>query len=466
MGHVDHGKTTLLDHIRKTNVADREAGGITQAIGAYEIEHDGRKITFIDTPGHEAFSKMRAHGAKVADIAILVVAADDGVKPQTQDALKRIGEAGIPFVVAVNKIDKPNADVDKTKNDLANAGVLLEGYGGNVSWNAISAKNGEGVGDLLDLVLLAADVENPEWDPDATPSGVVLTSKSDPRRGNTVGVVIRNGVLEKGSPIATESASGKVKMLNNFLGKNEKSLEPSSPALILGFDTLPEVGEIFYAGGKAEELASEKKEEKVREARDPGALESEKKVPVVAKADDGGTLEVLEDLLERMREEYPIVVVSSGVGDIYENDVKMAESSGAIVVGFNVKTDKAAVNLAQTVHVPILSSKIIYELEKSVRDYAKKLSPDDIPALEVLAIFGEPKGKERVIGGKVLLGPVKNQSPFEVWRGDKQVGTGKILNLQSGREDVQEAQAEEEAGLLVECGEAIKKGDRLLFVEE
>ncbi|KKT56520.1 MAG: Translation initiation factor IF-2 [Candidatus Wolfebacteria bacterium GW2011_GWA1_44_24] len=232
LGHVDHGKTSLLDFIRKTNFVAREAGGITQSIGAYEIIHNGKKITFIDTPGHEAFSKMRSRGAIAADLAILVVAADDGVKPQTKESIEILNSAKTPFVVAVNKIDKSNADIEKTINDLTANGVLLEGRGGNVSWQAISAKTGQGVDELLDLVLLAAEMENLTYNPDADAGGVIIEAKSDNRRGIVVSVIAENGILKIGDKIATFGAGGKIKILENFLGEKTAELRPSSPALI------------------------------------------------------------------------------------------------------------------------------------------------------------------------------------------------------------------------------------------
>ena len=249
MGHVDHGKTTLLDYIRKTSVAAREAGGITQAVGAYEIERDGRKITFIDTPGHEAFSAMRSRGAQAADLAILVVAADEGVKPQTKEAIKILEDAKTPFIVAINKIDKTAGNIEKAKNDLMGVNVFLEGYGGQTSYQGISAKTGEGVEGLLDLVLLVADVEDLSYDPSAPATGYIVEASRDPRRGIAVSVIIRNGTLHRGDKVRTPSAMGKVKILEDFSGKTAESLEPSAPAVVIGFEDLPLIGEEFFAGG-------------------------------------------------------------------------------------------------------------------------------------------------------------------------------------------------------------------------
>jgi len=270
MGHVDHGKTSLLDYIRKTNVVSREAGGITQSIGAYEIIHypggsesqnnadktrtnaeRGKRITFIDTPGHEAFSKMRSRGARVADLAILVVAADEGVKPQTTESIKTLLETKTTFVVAITKIDKPNADIDKVKNELTSAGVLLEGYGGSVSCEPISAKSGDHVNELLDLLLLASEMEDLSYDPAAPAEGIVLESKMDKRRGLEATVIVKNGTLRQGEPIATQSGKGKIKILEDFAGKAQKELVPSAPALVIGFSELPQAGERFVTGEAA-----------------------------------------------------------------------------------------------------------------------------------------------------------------------------------------------------------------------
>ncbi|MDO8469899.1 MAG: GTP-binding protein [bacterium] len=488
MGHVDHGKTTLLDTIRKTSVAAREAGGITQAIGAYEIEvhpknepksrasgtergiprqtprddfaNNVRKITFIDTPGHEAFSAMRVHGAKCADLAILVVAADDGVKPQTKDALAAIQAEKLPFIVAVNKMDKPGADVEKVKQELAQAGVFLEGYGGNVSWHAISAKTGEGVSDLLDLILLASDIEATTYDPDAPASGIVLTTKFDKRRGTVAGVVLTNGTLRRGDCITTETAFGKVKILEDFRGKPATALVPSAPALVVGFEKIPHVGEVFTAGPG---VTGPKPVERAFPTRQKEAEKPADRIAVVLKADEGGSLEALHGVIIKLAKTHPFHIIHQSVGDIYETDVKTAESMGAFLVGFRTGVDRAAQNLAQAKKLAILTSPVIYELERALTEYAQKRIAKEVRALEVLAIFGAAKGKQRVVGGRVTLGPVRTNEHFEVWRETKLLCTGLILNLQSGRQDATEVATGTEAGLLVETEESIRIGDRLVF---
>ena len=462
MGHVDHGKTTLLDYIRKSRIAEREAGGITQSIGAYEIDHNGREITFVDTPGHEAFANMRSHGAKVADLAILVVAADDGVKPQTKNALHFINEEKIPYVVAINKIDKPNADIENTKQSLMNLGVYLEGMGGNISYHEISAKKGDGVSELLDLVILAADLEELPADLHAVPEGIILTSKLDSRKGIIAGVIVKNGTLRQGELIATKDAKGKVKMLSNFLGKQVKSLGPSSPALIIGFETMPEVGEVFHAGESAIEFCSGS--EKKCESEERGEV-SEKAIPLILKADELSSLQALKGVVCNLGENSNVVILSSDVGDIYENDIKIARTSKAIILGFKVKVDKAAQNIAKSEGVCIIASNVIYGFQEELIKHIKSALGENNRSMEILKIFGPTKGKEFVIGVRISKGTINNQESFEVWKNEKKVGDGRILNLQADKKDVGNVEENQEAGLLVESSFSLIPGITLIFPE-
>jgi translation initiation factor IF-2 len=459
MGHVDHGKTTLLDYIRKTRVADREAGGITQVIGAYEIEHAGRLITFIDTPGHEAFAKMREHSAKVADLAILIVAADDGVKPQTLNALQFITEAKIPYVVAINKVDKSNADIKKTHQTLLTAGVYLEGSGGNVSYQEISAKTGEGITELLDLVLLTADMEDLSTDAHGIPTGIVLTSKLDPRKGNVVGVIIKDGTLRPGELIPTETAKGKIKVLSSFTGDQVKSLPASAPALIIGFEKLPAVGEIFFAGESAAEFC------KVGNNVLPITREeiSETATTVILKAEESGSLEALKGIICKMQNKNELVILSASVGDIYEGDIKLAKSAHAIILGFKSKIDKAAQNVARNEHVEILLSNIIYELESNFLKLLGQGFHEPERVLDVLKVFNVGKGKDQVVGGKVTKGEIKNQESFVIWKNREEIGSGRILNLQAGHADAKSVPEGQEAGLLIESETTIQPGMQLIF---
>lgn len=468
MGHVDHGKTTLLDHIRKTSVAEREAGGITQSIGAYEISHNGKRLTFIDTPGHAAFSEMRSRGANIADVAILIVAADDGVKPQTKEAFACIESAKIPFIVAINKIDTPGANVEKTKNELMQAGIYLEGAGGDVSWQAISAKKGDGVSELLDLIILATEMENLECNENASASGVIITSHLDPRRGIIAGIVLKNGTLRKGNLIATQTAEGKVKLIEVSSTQKPDEITPCTPALISGFNTLPRVGEEFFSGevhfmeeirSTLDALREPQREFMMCSAENPESAE----LTLLLKADEMGSLEALQGVIEKLAKEIPMHVIDANVGNITERDVKLAAPSHATVIGFRTKIDKAAENLAKGQHVNILQSQIIYKLEEEIVACHAKTKSKEGGRMEVLAVFGEAKGVEQIIGGKIISGVVKNQSEFEIFFKEKSLGTGKIKNLQSGKVDVQEALEEQEVGMLVQSETPIKKGYIISF---
>lgn len=464
MGHVDHGKTTLLDYIRKTNIAAREAGGITQSIGAYEIEYKGQKITFIDTPGHQAFSNMRQYGAKIADIAVLVVAADDGVKPQTKEAIQIIREEKISFIVAINKIDKSNADPERTKNELLQEGVFLEKYGGDISWEEISARTGEGVENILDLILLHAEVENLEYEENKDAYGVVIKSSKDQKRGIVVSAILKDGKIKVGQTIATNSASGKIKILNNFLGQRIEEATPSAPVEIIGFEEIPKVGEEFFASFNLDVGGIKTKDDKDEEKNTKEDEEEGDILKIILKADEFASLEALEQIFYNLPEmQKKIKIIGKSVGNVVENDVKQASAFGAIIVGFRTKTDKAALTLAKSHKVEIIESKIIYELQKTIEEKLKNQTSSQKRSLKILKTFGAAKGKEQIVGGVVILGPIKTQEKFEILRNDKKIGEGKILNLQSQKQDVKEVETEKETGLLVESETQIKEGDILSF---
>lgn len=470
MGHVDHGKTTLLDHIRKASVALREAGGITQAVGAYEIEHPStssgqapKKITFIDTPGHEAFSKMRSRGAQVADLAILVVAADEGVKPQTKEAIKTLRDSKTPFVVAITKTDKPSADIERVKNELTANDVFLEGYGGDISYQPISAKSGEGVSDILDLLILASEMENLSYDPAAPAEGFVLETQTNKNRGTEASVIVKNGVLRQGDAIATPSAKGRVKILENYLGKQTKEVPAGAPALIVGFEALPQVGEIFQTGASADETVLVKTgpaETTEPEKKQDGALVT------ILKASDAGSLEVLSEIMKNLNPEKPLRIIAEGIGDITENDVKLAVSSGAAIVGFKNSADKAAKALAQAQAVVIVTSDIVYHLVTAVEDLVKKAeSAVLVGELEILAAFNVAKLDKQVVGGKVTKGIFKNRSQFVIERAGERVGQGRVTNIQEQKKDVSQVLEGKETGVLVSAGIEIKTGDKLIIEE-
>ncbi|MBU2101716.1 GTP-binding protein [Patescibacteria group bacterium] len=456
VGHVDHGKTALLDYIRKTEVVAGEAGGITQSIGAYEVEHDGKKITFIDTPGHEAFSKMRARGASAADIAVLVVSADEGIKQQTKEAIQILKVTETPFVVAITKIDKENANVEKVKNDLMSEEIFLEGLGGNISWQGISSKSGEGVTELLDLLLLMGEVAELKFDPKKGARGFVVESQMDQQRGMVAHLIVKDGILKKGDNIKTLSASGKIKILEDFLGKTIKELEPSSPASVIGFDNLPESGDEFVTGDQ--EIDTEVvKEEAVPVEREK--ILGEERPRAILKADTRGSLEALGGILKD-----EVEVVESSVGDIGDSDIKFAKSMKALIIGFQVKAKKSTINLAEVHGIEIFISKIIYELLDAIKEFRAKEKQEFAGGeLEVLAIFNTTPNKQTV-GGKVLKGFMRIGVVFEVERDGEVLGKGRVKSLQCDKAEVREAGLDKECGMVIEVSIPIEKGDLLKVV--
>ncbi len=485
VGHVDHGKTSLLDFIRKSNVAAKEAGSITQSIGAYEISHmksapspsgsgnanapmriETEKITFIDTPGHEAFSKMRIRGADVADVAILVVAADEGVKPQTKEAIRVLKVSETPFVVAITKIDKPSADIEKVKNDLMSNDVFLEGSGGNVSYQGVSSKTGEGINELLDLILLTADMEDLKYNQEEMVRGIILESKMDNRRGSTVTVILKNGILKKGDMIMTATAKGKIKMMEDFLGHSADKFIPSSPVVVLGFENLPQIGEEFKAGDLSEgDLSGTKafkNERGIFTKKD--SVENKNIIRIILKADVAGSLEALVDILKNspLNGDKKIEIMDSSVGNITDGDVNEAVSLSAIIVGFKVKTDKAAENLARGHNIIIITNEIIYKLVEDVQKISLEIDKEQTGSeLEILAVFSGGANKQTV-GGKVIRGQLKNKSRFEIQRAGEAIGNGKIVNLQQNKKDVFVVNEGSECGLVFETNVKIEAGDKLL----
>ncbi|MST04256.1 MAG: GTP-binding protein [Candidatus Pacebacteria bacterium] len=467
LGHVDHGKTSLLDYIRKANVAKGEAGGITQSIGAYEIDHkvketgQTRKITFIDTPGHEAFSKMRGRGAKVADVAILLVAADDGVQNQTKEAIKIIQDAKIPYVVAINKIDK-QPDLSAVKNQLTSAGVLMEGYGGDVANVGVSAKTGEGVEELLDLLLLSADIEDMSFDPKNPGSAFVLESHMDPKRGNIVTVIIKDGELKVGDFVDSASASGKIKSLEDFIGKKIVSARPSTPVAISGFTDLPKIGDMISVVPKLDKISKTQKNNLNSIKRVVKA--DEKSLTLVLKADVSGSLEALSESIKALKlpKEINLKIVAESVGAITDGDVQFAISTGSKIIGFKTYPTKQAENLIRDHKVECITSEIIYEILEKLENIYKVLSDVKKGILEILAVF-IVKGKEQVIGGKVIMGEIVNNSTLEIVRDGARVGELKIINLQQGKRDASKVVEGMECGMLVSYVGELKARDQLLL---
>src|SRR4030042_2824035 len=375
LGHVDHGKTSILDYIRKTHVAEKESGGITQHIGAYEIEKNGKKITFIDTPGHEAFSAMRSRGAKLADLAILVIDASEGVKTQTKEAISWIKKAGIPTIVALNKIEKPGADTEKVKRELSQENILVESMGGKITSVEVSAKTGQKIEELLEIILLVAEMEDLKGDLEKQPEGMVIEAYLDSQRGPVATLLLNNGVLKIGDNIATPSAVGKIKILENFENRPIEKAFPSMSVIALGFGEVPQLGEKFKTFPSIE-LAQEylKRKERKKEGSPVIFIDPEKRVlNLILKADAAGSLEAIDDLLKHLPQENIILrILKKEVGEINESDVKLANSAKAKITGFRVKVNPIAKQLAEREKINIMNFEIIYELSQGVRHIMEK----------------------------------------------------------------------------------------------
>jgi translation initiation factor IF-2 len=476
VGHIDHGKTALLDYIRKTRIAEREAGGITQAIGAYQAEYGGKKITFIDTPGHEAFSAMRSRGAHVADVAVLVVAADEGVKAQTEEAIRIIQENELPYVVAINKTDKPNADPNRVKQELAERSVLVEGYGGTVPAAAISAKTGEGVNQLLETILLLAELEELSADPTKNGQGVVIESHLDPKRGAAATLLLEDGEVRRGDFVLIGEQVAPIRIFENFLGQPLDRAGPSEPIRIVSLPKVPALGERFMAfPSRAEAEAALDGVASAAGRQTPaaaGAPAAKTTVNVVLKADLLGSNEALEAAIVGMGSpELGAKVLKSEVGDITESDVKLAAASPpAVVAGFNVKVPPPSRELAERSGVAIVAGNVIYDLLEAIRAKLVELAPSelrrvDLGQAKVLALFKEERTKQ-IVGGRVEAGKVTSGARFEIIRNQLKIGSGRVLELQSGRKAVEEVPAGQEFGILAERDIAIAAGDTLAFFAE
>ena len=479
LGHIDHGKTTLLDNIRKTDVVSGESGSITQHIGAYEITHNKKKMTFIDTPGHEAFDKMRSRGAKVADIAILIVAADEGLKLQTKEAIRHIQEAKLDMIVAINKIDKPEANVQRVKQQLGEEGIMLEGWGGTVSNQEISAKSGKGIPELLDLIALATEMEELKASTAIPGEGVIIEAKTDNRIGNIVTLLIKNGSVKTGDFVVAGTSIGKIKKMENDKGELIKEASFSSPVQIIGFDTLPAVGDEFYVTENKKEavkLAELKKEtESLGVKSEDKDLSDKKTINILIKSDFAGTKEALENMIEDLVfEEVAAHTTKSDVGDITESDIKFARSTNSIIAGFKIKASGQIKKLAEQNEVKIITANIIYEIIESVKkELALLLTPEVtknvIGKLQILATFKQDKTK-MIIGGKIIEGKAKRRSKMEVKRDGESIMEGSLVQLQHNKEDVAEVTLGKECGVTFQPNKStedrVEVGDILDIYEE
>ncbi|MFH0740228.1 MAG: translation initiation factor IF-2 [bacterium] len=476
MGHVDHGKSSLLEAIREDFViCAKESGGITQHIGAYEVtvpSADGdRKITFIDTPGHEAFSAMRQRGAKVADIAILVVDASEGVKDQTKEAIKFIKTASIPMLVAFNKIDKPGVDVEKVKQQLSQVDVLTESWGGKVLSVKVSAKMKQGIKELLETVLLIAEMEELKADLTAKPEGTVIESSLDAKKGAIATLVLEKGVLKVGDVLGTNTAFGKIKRLLNFQNKEIAEVLPGQPCRILGFEIPPVVGEVavVYECLDRAKNSLAIKADKIQEQR---ATDEEKKIfNVVVKADVHGSLEAVEHVLSSIPcDKVGLNVLRYSVGDITSADVREAESSNGAIFGFRVKVDESTKQFARQKRVKIKTFEVIYEMVQEARqEMLLVLAPEtkriDLSQLKIIAYFKKAKDTQ-IIGGKVLEGEFTKNTMVEVFRNDEMVGRGRIKSLEREKKEVGKAVKGQEVGMMFAGDVKIEIDDILKIYRE
>ena len=470
MGHIDHGKSSLLDYIRKANIVAGEAGGITQHVAAYIAEHNGRFVTFLDTPGHEAFKTLRTRGAAAADIAILVVAADEGVMPQTLDALAAITEAGIPYIIAITKIDKNNADVGHTKNSLIEHGIYIEGLGGDIAYAEVSSKTGEGVPELLDLVLLASDLAELTADASLSATGFVLESTQDPKRGASATLVIKDGTLTLDGFVVAGDAYAPIRFIEDFRGARIPSAGPSEPVRISGFSKLPSAGSLFSIAKnkkEAEALAQENAKAIAALPERGAAVEGIAELPIIVKADVAGSVDAIaHELAKITHERGAIRIVSSGVGSVSESDVKTAYASGGTIIAFNVGTDAIAGELSERDHISILSFSIIYELSAKVKELLEACIPSietekELGRATVLKTFSSG-AKKQVLGARYVSGTLTVGDRVKIVRKGEEIARGAILNLQQARADVKEIKTEGDFGTELECRENAAYGDEII----
>ena len=486
MGHIDHGKSKLLDYIRKSNVVDKEKGGITQHISAYEVIHkneDGveKKITFLDTPGHESFSAMRKRGIEIADIVILVISAEDGPKNQTFEILKTIEENKIPYLVAINKIDKPNINVQKTKMDLAEKGIYLEGQGGTIPYVEISAKTGQGINTLLDTILLIAEMEELKGNPLINAIGKVLESDLNPQRGISANLIIKDGILKKGDFIVIGDSVAGTRIFENFLGENIEGASFSSPVRItgfssslkiLGFRKVPKAGDKFISFNtkqEAENLVKENQDGKKRVSVMPEELinTNTKIIPLIIKADVSGSIEAIEkEILKLNNENISFKIIQKEVGNINESDLSLcATNKNSIVIGFNVKADSNAIELEQRLGITMKLFDIIYQITDWLKNKIEELTPkkeieEVVGKIKVLRIFNQTKGNQ-TIGGEVIEGKITSNKNLRIIRRENQIGTGRIISLEQNKTKTKIVEEGRQFGTIIETKTEIAIGDIL-----
>jgi translation initiation factor IF-2 len=479
MGHVDHGKTSLLDAIRETEVAAGEAGGITQHIGAYQVHHDGKVVTFLDTPGHEAFTAMRARGAKATDIAVIVVAADDGVMPQTQEAVDHAKEADVPILVAINKIDKEGADPNRVRGEMAGIGLQPVEWGGDTEFVDVSAKTREGLDNLLETILVMAEVEELKANPEAPASGTVIESKLDPGRGPVVTILIMRGTLEVGDALVAGAHWGRVRAMHDFIGKRVSQAFPGEPVEVLGFDTVPEAGEYVHVvehDRRAKQLASEranrlKTESLARRSGKRISLENIfgsdlKELNLLLKSDVAGSLEAIEDEIAKLpQDEVSVNVIRRAVGAVTESDVMLAAASDAVILAFNVRPVGDARSVAEREGVEIRSYSVIYRAIEELRQAMQgMLAPDEVEetvgSAEVRQIFRASR-VGTIAGCHVTEGRIVRGGKVRLVRDGTVVWEGEIQSLRRVNDDVREVASGFDCGIVLRDYADVKEGDVL-----
>jgi translation initiation factor IF-2 len=478
MGHVDHGKTSLLDQIRNTNVTSTEAGGITQSIGAYQVNVKGEKITFLDTPGHEAFTAMRARGAQVTDIAVLVVAADDGVMPQTIEAIDHAKAANVPIIVAINKIDKPGANPEEIKTELSQYGLIAEDWGGDTIMTPVSAKKNIGIGDLLEMILLVAEMEDLKANPNRSAKGKVIESKLDKNRGATATLLVQNGTLHSGDFIIVGTTQGRVRAMFDYKGKPINSAKPSTPVEILGLNDVPEAGDEFIVVAN-ERLARQVAEQRSEEKHEKEIMHTKvsledlfnqiqqgdvKELNIVLKADTQGSIEAIRQSLEKLStDEVRVKIIRTAVGGIRETDISLASASNAVVIGFNVRPDANAKHLAEQEQVDVKTYSIIYEAIDDVKAamsglLAPEIKENELGQAEIRSVIRVPK-IGNIAGCYVTEGKVTRHCKIRVLREGIVIYDGDIASLKRFKDDVREVAEGYECGISLDRFNDFKEGD-------
>jgi len=472
LGHVDSGKTSILDFIRKSHIAEKESGGITQHIGAYQIEHKGKKITFIDTPGHEAFSQMRSRGAKVADIAVLVVDSCKGVELQTKEAIYHIKLAEVPLIVALNKTDRPEANPEKVKKELIKEDIQVESLGGKIPSVNVSARTGQGVDEILELILLIGEMENLKMEVSVPAEGVVIESYLNHQRGPVATLIPDKGTLRVGDIIGTFSSFGKIKSLENFRGISVEQALPSDPVSIVGLEGAVRVGEDFKVFPSVEEAKNNlKAEKKIDNSTVLDVEPGQRVLNVILKADFLGSMEAIDEVLKEIPQEKILLrILKSEVGDINESDIKTARSGKAVILGFRVKTDAVARQMAEREKIRIISVDVIYNLVEEVRNsmeriMAKESVRTDLGKVKILGIFLTDKNRQ-IVGGKVIEGEVKKGASIEVVSQENLVGKGRMINLQRDKKDIDKVAKGQECGIMYEGDTKVEVGDVLVIYTE